>query len=121
MRSPLALTLTLVVLALAAPAGASAAPLDHQDQAAALRATTGWLAIYSPRVWIGVELPGRCRPLPRGRRRCPIAIRLLAWTGGALAPWRCVAQAVLPAAPSRAGDSVRRTSAHCTPLPDTHV
>jgi hypothetical protein len=118
MRSLRALILALVLLALAAPAGARAGPRDHRDQAAALRATTSWLAIYSPRVWIGVELPGRCRALPSGSRSCPIAIRLLAWTAGALTPWRCVAQAVLPAPTSRAEHSVRRTSAHCTPLPD---
>ena len=121
MRSPLALTLTLVLLALAAPGGASAAPLDHRDQAAALRATTGWLAIYRPGVWIGAELPGPCRALPSGERRCPIAIRLLAWTNGALAPWRCAAQAVLPAPQAGSKRRVRRTSARCTPLTDIHT
>ena len=115
MRSHCALTLVLVVLV--APTGARAAPPDHRDQAAALRATAAWLAIYPPGLWIAAELPGQCRPLPSGERTCPIAIRLLAWTDGEPAPWRCAAQAVLRAPRSRSRHRARRTSARCTPLP----
>ena len=118
MRPLLGLTLTFVLLAPAPPAAAGTGPPDHRDQAAALRATAAWLAIYPPGHWIAPELPQPCRKLPSGKRTCRIAIRLLAWTGGALAPWRCVARAVLPAPKSQSRHRVRRTSAHCAPLTD---
>lgn len=121
MRSILALVLTLVLVALAVPDSAHAKPHDHRDQALALRATTRWLAVYPPRLWLAAELPGPCRALPSGERTCPIAIRLLAWTNGALASWRCAAQAVLPAPNSRAEERRRRTSARCTPLTDLNT
>jgi hypothetical protein len=118
MRSLLALTLTFALLAPATPA---AAGTGHRDQAAALRATAAWLAIYPPDLWIAPELPQPCRELPSGKRTCRIAIRLLAWTGGALAPWRCVARAVIPAPKSQSRHRARRTSARCAPITDvTH-
>ena len=117
MRILLLLTLALVVFA--APATASPRPHQQRDQAVALQVTTNWIAIYPTRLWIAVELPGPCRVLPGGRRTCPIAIRLLAWTDGVLAPWRCAAHAVLPARQSRSRARPRRTSSRCAPL--THA
>jgi hypothetical protein len=115
MRTLFAVTVTLALLVSAAPAGAGVAPPQQRDQAAALRASAAWLAVYPGGVWLGVELPQRCRTLPSGRRMCPIAIRLLAWTGDRLAPWRCAAHVLLPAPGTRA--PVRRSSADCSPLP----
>ena len=111
-----ALTLLLPLLAFAAPATASPRPPQQRDQAVALQVTTNWIAIYPARLWIAVELPQPCRALPSGRRICPIAIRLLAWTDGVLAPWRCAAHAVLPARQSRSRARARRTSSRCAPL-----
>lgn len=115
----LALTLALPLLAFATPATASPRPLQQRDQAAALQVTTDWIANYPARLWIAVELPRACRALPSGRRICPIAIRLLAWTDGVLAPWRCAAHVVLPARQSRSRVRGRRTSSRCAPL--THA
>jgi hypothetical protein len=117
-RSLVALALTSVLLAAAPPAAAGARAPRDRDRAAALRATSAWLAIYPPDLWMAVELPEPCRERPDGTRTCEIAIRLLAWTGGALAPWRCVAQAVLPDPKSSSARRVRRTSARCTQLTD---
>ena len=119
MRILLALTLTLLLLAFAAPATVSPRPPQQRDQAVALQVTTNWIAIYPARLWIAVELPQPCRALPSGRRICPIAIRLLAWTGGVLAPWRCAAHAVLPARQSHSRARARRTSSRCAPLMHT--
>jgi hypothetical protein len=112
----LALTLTLPLLAYAGPATASPGPPQQREHAVALQVTTNWIAIYPADLWIAVELPQPCRALPSGRRICPIAIRLLAWTDGVPAPWRCAAHAVLPSPHARAKARVRRTSAHCAPL-----
>lgn len=120
LRVLLTLALAVPALAVAAPATASPGSPEQRDQAVALQVTTDWMAIYPARLWIAVELPRPCRALPRGRRTCPIAIRLLAWTDGVLAPWRCTAHAVLPARRSRARADVRRTSAHCAPLIDAN-
>jgi hypothetical protein len=93
---------------------ALAAPLHGgRDEAQALRLTAAWLATYPPHLWLGIELPGDCRPAPHGRRACPVAITLRAWTHGELAPWRCRAEVLLPPQGSRA--AARRTSARCTP------
>ena len=116
MRILLVLTPSLPLLAFAAPATASPRSLQQRDQAVALRVTTNWIAIYPARLWIAVELPQPCRALPSGTRICPIAIRLLAWTDGVLAPWRCVAHAVLPARQSRSSARGRRTSSRCAAL-----
>jgi hypothetical protein len=78
------------------------------------------MTIYPAGLWIAVELPQPCRALPAGRRICPIAIQLLAWTHGVLTPWRCAAHALLPAPQSRSKARVRRTSAHCAPLMDAN-
>ena len=101
-----------LVLALAsAGQSASRGTTPQGDKRAALRMTSDWLATYPARVWGGVALPGDCRTLAGGRRACPIAIVLRAWTQGRRLPWRCEARAILPAA----GDSAapRRTSARC--------
>ena len=119
MRILLVLTVTLPLLALATPATGSPRPPRQRDQAVALRVTTDWIAIYPARLWIAVELPRPCLALPSGRRTCPIAIRLLAWTDGVLAPWRCVAHAVLPARRSRSRGSGRSCAARCAPLVHT--
>lgn len=116
MRILLTLTLALPLLAFAAPAAAS--PREQRDQAVALQVTTDWMASYPAGLWIAVELPRPCRALPSGRRTCPIAIRLLAWTDGVLAPWRCAAHAVLPA---RSKARARRTSADCEPAVDAEA
>jgi hypothetical protein len=115
MRILLVLTLALP-LALADPAPASPGPPEQREQAVALQVTTNWMAIYPAGLWIAVELPQPCRALPSGRRICPIAIRLLAWTDGVPAPWRCTAHAVLPAPQARSKARVRRTSARCASL-----
>ena len=112
----LVLTLTLPLLAYAPTATARQRPPQQRDQAVALQLTTSWIAIYPARLWIAVELPQPCRTLPSGRRMCPIAIRLLAWTDGVLAPWRCLAHAVLPPRQSRSRGRGRRTSARCAPI-----
>ena len=120
MRILLTLTLTLKLLACAAPATATARPSQQRDQAVALHVSTNWMAIYPAHLWIAVELPQPCRAVPSGRRICPIAIQLRAWTDGALAPWRCSAYAVLPAPQSRSAARSRRTSADCAPLMDAN-
>jgi len=120
MRILLTLALMLPLLAFAAPATPSVRPSQQRDQAVALHVSTNWMAIYPARLWIAVELPQPCRALPSGRRTCPIAIQLRAWTDGALAPWRCSAHAVLPAPQSRSTARSRRTSADCAPLMDAN-
>ena len=115
-RILLGLALTLPLLALASPTTASPRLSQQRDQAVALQLTADWIATYPARLWIAVELPHPCRALPSGRRICPSAIRLLAWTDGVLAPWRCVAHAVLPARQSRTSSRGRRTSSRCTAL-----
>jgi hypothetical protein len=120
MPRPLALGLAATIAALAfAQSGVAASPdrapayRADRDQVKALRMTVDWLAIYSPHLWIGVEMPGPCQPLPGGGRACPIAIDLRAWTRGELAPWRCDAQVLLP--PPGSATPARRTSARCHP------
>ena len=119
MRILSVLTLALPLLAFAAPATASPRPPQQRDQAVALRVTTNWIAIYPARLWIAVELPQPCRALPSGRRICPIAIRLLAWTDGVLAPWRCVAHEFsqpVSRVPAPAGGARAPGAQHsCTP------
>ena len=121
MPRPVLAVLAAVIAALAfAPLGSSAATgsgsaqRTDSDRAAALRLTADWLAAYPEHLWVGVELPGDCRTLPDGRRRCPIAISLRAWTHGSFAPWRCEARAVLP--PPQATSAPRHTSARCHEL-----
>jgi hypothetical protein len=99
----------------AASAGPAAAHRADRDQVKALRMTIDWLTTYSEDLWVGVELPGECRTLADGRRSCPIAISLRAWTHGELAPWRCQATALLPA--PRSTDPPLRMSGHCRQLP----
>jgi hypothetical protein len=117
MRRPV-LVLATIVFALGITQAASAAPAESRrvdrDHVKALRLTVDWLAAYPEPLWVGVEMPGRCQPLVDGRRACPIAISLLAWTRGELVPWRCDAQALLPAPGSTA--RARRSSARCHPL-----
>jgi hypothetical protein len=119
MPRPVLLCLATVAGALAFAQSASAQPAESQradrDQVQALRLTVDWLTDYPEPLWVGVEMPGRCEALPSGRRACPVAISLLAWTRGELAPWRCDAQALLPASGSAARP--RRTSARCHPRP----
>ena len=104
-----------LVLALAsAGQSASRATSPQRDQRAALRLTADWLASYPSRVWGGVALPGDCRAVGGGRRACPIAIVLRAWTQGQRLPWRCEARAILPAAGD--GAAPRRTNARCHPV-----
>ena len=88
-----------------------------RDQAKALNATVDWLVTYPEDLWVGVEMPGPCRSLSAARRACPVAISIRAWTAGRLAPWRCEAQAVLPAPHS--AWKARRTSARCHQLAET--
>jgi hypothetical protein len=118
MARPVLLALATLVgaLAFAQAATTAAATSDRadRDQVTALRMTVDWLTTYPEPLWVGVEMPGRCEPLASGRRACPVAIDLLAWTGGRLAPWRCDARVLLPAPASSA--RARRTSAHCHPL-----
>ena len=99
--------------ACARPAHAQAARPARDDQVAALRSATRWLALYPPPLWVGVEPPGACRALPSGRRSCPVAITLRVWSAGRLDPWRCAAHVLLPA-PGRGG-TPHRTSADCSP------
>jgi hypothetical protein len=113
-RLLLGLAMLAGTLGFAHSATVGAAASSRADQVKALRMTVGWLATYPEPLWVGVEMPGRCDSLPSGRRACPIAITLLAWTRGELAPWRCAAHALLPAPGSRA--HARRTSADCHPL-----
>jgi hypothetical protein len=116
LRTPVTLTLAVaLMLAFALPAHAAPAPSTREDQIAALRATTRWLALYPPELWLGVEPPGTCRHLPSGRRSCPIAIAIRAWSADRLDPWRCAAHVLLPA-PGHGG-APRRTSADCAPAP----
>jgi hypothetical protein len=118
MPRPVLLCLATLVGALAFAQAASAGPAElhraDRDQVKALRLTVDWLTTYPELLWVGVEMPGRCEALPSGRRACPVAISLLAWTRGKLAPWRCDAQILLPA-PGRTARA-RRTSARCHPL-----
>lgn len=116
----LAAAICALGFASAAHAGQRAASPRHvaatrttpqRDRAAALRASADWLAAYPVRSWGAVELPAPCAPLTGGRRSCPIAIVLRAWTGGRRVPWRCDARLVLPA-PGGTGRP-RRTSADC--------
>jgi hypothetical protein len=116
LRSPVTLALAVaLMLAFALPAHAAPAPSPRDDQVAALRATTRWLALYPPDLWLGVESPGECRRLPSGRRSCPIAITIKAWSADRLDSWRCAAHVLLPA-PGHGG-AQHRTSADCRPAP----
>jgi hypothetical protein len=115
----LAATISAMVLAQpgSAASGESGAPdRTDRDQVKALRLTVDWLATYPEELWVGVDMPGRCRTLPGGTRTCPVAISLRAWTGGELAPWRCEAEVLLP--PARSTKPARRTNARCNQLPD---
>src|SRR6266508_4577632 len=114
LRIPLAVAVALM-FAFALPAHAAPAPSTRDDQVAALRSATRWLALYPPPLWVGVEPPGACRHMPSGRRSCPIAIMLRVWSADRLEPWRCAARVLLPA-PGRGG-APHRTSADCTPAP----
>jgi hypothetical protein len=114
LRTPCAIALAAALgLACAAPAHAEPARSARDDQVAALRAATSWLALDPPELWVGIEPPGACRRLPSGRRSCPIAITLRVWSADRLDPWRCAAHVLLPA-PGRDGVP-RRTSADCSP------
>jgi hypothetical protein len=114
MPRPVVMSLLATIGALVGAQPGSAAPAHAgRDEARALRATADWLATYPPHLWVGLELPRPCRPLPDGRRACPIAITLRAWTHGELAPWRCNAELLLP--PPRSRAAARRTSARCHP------
>jgi hypothetical protein len=118
MPRPVLLGLAAIIGALAfAQLGSTASAATHRadrDQVKAMRLTVDWLATYPEDLWLGVELPGPCRALPSGRRACPIAISLRAWTRGELAPWRCDAQILLP--PLGSTTRARRTSARCHEL-----
>jgi hypothetical protein len=103
-----------VAFAQAAAAGPAVSHRTDRDQVKALRMTVDWLTTYPEPLWVGVEMPGRCEPLADGRRACPVAINLLSWTRGELAPWRCDAEVLLPA--PRSSARARRTSADCDPL-----
>ena len=92
----------------------ASAAQSQRDQASAMRMSVKWLNLYEPRFWVGVELPGACATRPGGERRCPIAITIRAWTGGALVAHRCAAEAVLP--PRNAKGKPTRSSASCTPF-----